>query len=170
MCIFEKAAEAGVHIGVWSPLRRRGRICSHVAQRAVCLGPSLLGAFRGFPFSPFIARTTAGVSVDVCPCWPVPPWGGACSSGPLESGGPSLGVWWGRGLGWAASFLGWRQQVHRLHLPAVRGRLHGEEERGRKHPEEKLRLDLGLVQSARERPPGQVSVRPGPRGPGAGAR
>lgn len=49
----------------------------------------------------------------------------------------------------------------------VGGGLPGEEEGGREHPEEKLRLDLGLVESAGERPP-QVSPLSAPHPAGRG--
>lgn len=52
-------------------------------------------------------------------------------------------------------------------LVTVGGGLPGEEEGGGEHPEEKLRLDLGLVESAGERAP-QVSARSAPHPAGRG--
>lgn len=93
--------------------------------------------------------------VDICPHWALLPW--QC----LQLSEPQPPTWdcpergsvpGGGGAAWCGP---WVQCPPHCSVP-VGGGLPGEEEGGREHPEEKLRLDLGLVESAGERSP-QVS-------------
>lgn len=102
--------------------------------------------------------------------WASLPWQCSRLSSPRLPGGtvPRGGLCPGRGGGQGARpAAGPQVQRPRRCLVTVGGGLPGEEEGGGEHPEEKLRLDLGLVESAGERAP-QVSARSAPHPAGRG--